>query len=226
MKRGLAWLIGIAVLSPFMFWQIVPGAPSQAPLPVLYTLGGDFTLNSTLGRPLSLQALRGEVVLLNFGYTGCPDVCPTALARMRDSLALVKALEVDGEQVQSLFVTLDPELDTLDRLGPYLRFFDPTFIGLTGSTDAVAATASRFKVFYEKSFFADSEDTTGPIESGYSISHSSHIYLLDRTGQVRATFAEGVPVSSIAAAIQRLLAEPAQTMAGNGQSSRRGSQRG
>jgi protein SCO1/2 len=196
MTRGLAWLLAVLVLTPVLWWQLDRGQERPA-LPVLYTLGGDFRLDSTNGEPLALSDLRGAPVLLNFGYTGCPDVCPTALARMRDAL---KMLQNDRSRVQPVFVTLDPEVDTVDRIGPYVRFFDPSFIGLTGSATAIEDAARSYKVFYEKQLTESS--------MGYSISHSSHIYLLDSVGQVRATFGEGIPVEKIAAALQQLLAEP------------------
>ena len=123
MTRGAAWLIATAILlgsAGFSYHRTTGSAGS--PLPVLYTLGGDFELDATSGKRLSLSDLEGEFVLLNFGYTGCPDVCPTALARMRDVLNLL------GDRraaVRPVFVTLDPEVDGIDRIGPYLSFFDP-----------------------------------------------------------------------------------------------------
>jgi protein SCO1/2 len=198
MSRGLAWIVGLAVLTPLVLFQVSRGAPTE-PLPVLYTLGGDFTLQGTRGKDLSLSDLQGRLVLLNFGYTGCPDVCPTALARMGEAL---DRADVDRARVQPLFVTLDPEVDTVDRIRPYVRFFDPDFIGLTGSAAAIAAAAERFKVYYER--------VPAISGAGYSITHSSHIYLLDPAGRVRATFGEGVPVADIASAIGRLAREGEQ----------------
>lgn len=194
MSRGTAWLIASLILlgSALYATQRIPAVAS--PLPVLYTLGGDFRLDSTEGGRLALSDLEGKVVLLNFGYTGCPDVCPTALARMRDALA---ALGEQKSMVQPVFVTLDPEADTLNRIGPYLHFFDPAFIGLTGSAQEVAQAAEHYKVFYERQPL--------PSAAGYSISHSSHIYLIDTRGQVRATFGEGVPVPKIANTVYQLV---------------------
>ena len=199
MTRGVAWLMGITLVFTAVVWQLVRHRPASEPLPVLYTLGGDFTLDSTLGRPLSLSELKGDLVLLNFGYTGCPDVCPAALARMRDALAMVD--EARGGVVP-VFVTLDPERDTVDRMAPYVRFFHPDLIGMTGSEAEIAAAAEPFKVFYRRESAGSGED--------YAISHSSHIYLLDRAGRVRATFGESVPVPAIARAVTALQAESTQ----------------
>lgn len=197
MTRGVAWLLGTLIVLSFSVWQLFRPSSAIAELPVLYTLGGDFTLESTLGRPLSLSELHGQPVLLNFGYTGCPDVCPTALARMRDTL---KEVGEEADKVQPVFVTLDHEADSLDRIEPYVQFFDPSFIGMTGTAEAIARATAPFKVYYER------EPGTG--EGSYTISHSSHIYLIDAVGQVRATFAEGVPIHAMASAVRQLLAEP------------------
>ena len=196
MTRGVAWLIAAVLLVGFAVYNINRTTVAEMPLPVLYTLGGDFRLESTRGGALSLSDLEGELVLLNFGFTGCPDVCPTALARMRDVLGLL------GDRrllVKPLFVTLDPEVDTLDRIGPYVGFFDSAFIGLTGTPEQVARAAEVFKVYYERVPIAST--------AGYTINHSSHIYLIDSEGRVRATFGEGIPVAEIANAVRRLADE-------------------
>jgi len=212
MRRGTTWLLAILLLTPFAVWQFYRQQPAEPPLPILYTLGGDFTLDSTLGTPLSLSDLEGRIVLLNFGYTGCPDVCPTALSRMRDAVSLLEhELEGEKSRIQPVFVTLDPDVDSIDRIEPYVHFFHPTFIGLTGSPSAITAAAAPFKVFYEKVFPEMDFDETGTqVDStgGYTISHSSHIYLLDTAGRVRATFGQGVPVPDIARAMDQLLREP------------------
>lgn len=197
MTRGTAWLLGTLIVLSVSVWQLLRPAAADMELPVLYTLGGDFTLDSTLDRPLSLSELQGRLVLLNFGYTGCPDVCPTALARIRD---LLSEVDVSSAEIQPVFVTLDPEVDTVDRIRPYVRFFDPDFIGMTGSAEEIARAAEPFKVFYERE--------PGVVEGSYSISHSSHIYLIDSQGRVRATFAEGVTVPAMAMAVRHLLDEP------------------
>ena len=196
MSRGAAWLIASLILLGSALYATQRTPVVASPLPVLYTLGGDFQLDSTEGDRLALSDLEGQVVLLNFGYTGCPDVCPTALARMRDVLSLLGAQKA---AVRPLFVTLDPDVDTLDRIGPYLDFFDPAFIGLTGSAQEIAHAAESYKVFYERQSL--------PSAAGYTISHSSHIYLIDTAGQGRATFGEGVPVPRIADSVYQLVIE-------------------
>ncbi len=205
MTRGGAWLLAGVVLLAAAFIGFERASVAARPaLPVLYTLGGEFELDSTSGDRLALSDLAGSIVLLNFGYTGCPDVCPTTLAKMREVMSL---LGHSRSEVRPVFVTLDPEADALDRIGPYLNFFDPAFIGLTGRPEEVAAAAAAFKVYYERQPFESG--------SGYSISHSSHIYLIDSAGRVRATFGEGVPVGSIAEAVHRLMEASVESAGGD-----------
>jgi len=196
MTRGIAWLLAAGLLIGAATWQSIRLASAANELPVLYTLGGDFALDSTLGSVTRLSEFEGELVLLNSGYTSCPDVCPAALARVRD---VMRALPEPATRIRPVFVTLDPQRDTLDRLDPYLEFFGSEFIGMTGSEEQIATARSAYKVFYQKDDIAS--------ELGYAISHSSHIYLLDTRGRVRATFGEGIPVPQIVDTVQRLLAE-------------------
>lgn len=169
---------------------------SPPPLPVLDTLGGDFRLQSTRGDELSLESLRGRLVLLNFGYTACPDVCPTVLARLR---ALLLDLEALGIEPQPLFVTLDPERDDLDTLTRYVTHFHSELVGLRGTQSETAAAAGLYQVFYERE--------PGQTTADYQLSHSVHIYLIDTAGRVRATFGGDVPLPDMVAAVRRLARE-------------------
>ena len=169
---------------------------SAPPLPVLDDLGGDFSLPSTLGREVSLGDYHGELVLLNFGFTNCPDVCPTVLARMR---ALLLDLDALGIRVQPLFVTLDPERDSASALAAYLEHFHPTFVGMTGTPEQIATVAARYRVLHEREAI-DSE-------LGYGISHSSHIYPIDTRGRVRAMFGGNHRLADMLDDSRRLAAE-------------------
>ena len=148
----------------------------------------DFTLDSTLGRPLALSELRGRPVLLYFGYTTCPDICPTTLADLRMARS---ALGKDGDKVQVLFVSVDPERDTVDRLNTYLGAFDPAFIGLTGPVAEIEKVASRFGVYFQKS--------TVESAAGYLMDHTSAVLLLDADGVLRLMFPYGTTGEQIAA---------------------------
>ena len=193
MSRANAIVIAVLILVGAAGWQSLR-ATAAPPLPVLYNPGGDFELPSTLGRAVSLTDFHGDVVLLNFGYTSCPDVCPTALARIRDVLhALPDA------PLQPVFVTLDPERDTLDLLAPYVGAYDARFVALTGSAAEISDAASHYHVYSEKRM------VDSPL--GYSIDHSAQIYLLDGDGRVRATFGESVTVPAMVTTVRQLLAE-------------------
>lgn len=204
MNRAAAALLGatllLAVVASILLLRPVP----QQPLAHLDSLGGDFTLPGTLGHETSLADFRGRVVLLNFGFASCPDVCPTVLSRMRATLL---ALGDESDEVQALFVTIDPERDTLEKLSPYVRFFDPSFVALRGSEEQTRVIADRYKVYYRR------EAMPAPMEYGFS--HSDHIYLIDRNGRVRATFSSGTTTEAMLRDIGSLLAERGSFLAGN-----------
>jgi protein SCO1/2 len=145
---------------------------------------------------VTLADFRGRVVLLNFGFTTCPDVCPTVLSRMRQVL---EDLGPEAAAVAPLFVTIDPERDTPERLAPYLAHFSPAFVGLSGSEAEVRAASAPFKAFYER--------TPMPAPMEYGFAHSDQIYLLDREGRVRATFGNALRVPEMTATVRRLLLE-------------------
>ncbi len=157
------------------------------PLPVLDTLGGDFSLDSTLGKSLGPAAFRGELVLVNFGFTHCPDVCPTTLARMRDVVAALP-----DAPINVLFVTLDPERDTIEQLRPYLGAFGSQFIGLSGSTEAVAEVWQQYRVYRE-------------VDQSGNFTHSNEIYLLDQQGRTRGTFDGNVKIEEMVETVARLI---------------------
>ena len=139
-----------------------------------YGKGGDFTLNAPDG-PLSLSDLHGKVVLIFFGYTSCPDVCPISLARINACFSAMDEKELD--RVQALFITLDPERDTADRLEKYTRYFHPKIIGLRDDVKAIDAVADQYGIKYSKDPMPESA-------LGYSISHPTDILLLDAEGQI------------------------------------------
>lgn len=136
--------------------------------------GRDFRLRDHNGRPRTLADFRGKAVMLFFGYTHCPDICPTTLAKMAQA---VERLGKDGKRVQGLFVTLDPKRDTQEVLAQYVPAFHPSFIGLRGSEAEVAHTAQDFKVFFA---------LQRPDESGfYTVDHTAAIFAFDPQGRLR-----------------------------------------
>ncbi len=134
----------------------------------------NFQLTDHTGQPRSLADYRGKVVLVFFGFTQCPDVCPTTLAEMAD---LKKQLGADGDKLQVVFVTVDPERDTQDVLAGFVPAFDPSFVGLRGSAEQTAQIAKDFKIFVQKVAAKDGKS--------YSIDHTAGSYLFDQQGRLR-----------------------------------------
>jgi len=136
--------------------------------------GKTLALTGHDGRPRTLADYRRKVVVLFFGYTQCPDICPTTLADVARAMA---ALGRDADRVQVLFVTLDPERDTPEILSRYVPAFDPRFLGLYGDLEATRAAAKEFKVFFEK--------RPGSTPGSYSVDHSAQTYVFDTRGRLR-----------------------------------------
>jgi protein SCO1/2 len=134
----------------------------------------DFRLTDHNGNTRTLTDFRGRAVVIFFGYTQCPDVCPTTLAELKSALA---ALGPDAKRVQVLFVTLDPERDTRALLANYVPAFDPGFLGLYGDLETTARTAKEFRVFYQKH--------PGPTAGSYTLDHTAGSYVFDTRGRVR-----------------------------------------
>lgn len=134
----------------------------------------EFSLTGHDGKPYTLASFKGKVVVMFFGYTQCPDVCPTTMSEMAD---VMKLLGPDAERVQVLFVTIDPERDTPQLLSHYVPAFDQRFLGLYGDADATARTAREFKVFYQK--------VAGSKPNIYTMDHTAGSYVFDAQGKVR-----------------------------------------
>ena len=155
----------------------------------------DFQLTGHDGKPRTLSDFHGKVVLLFFGFTHCPDICPTTLAQFAQ---VAKQLGADAERVQFLFVTVDPERDTIEVLKAYVPAFDSRFLGLTGDAQAIARTAKEFKVIFQKQ--------PGKTADSYTVDHSAGIYAYDRAGRVRLFVRHDQPVADLVHDIRLLLA--------------------
>lgn len=188
------------ILLAFMIMVLSACQPSaqQSQFSATDISGADFAqaLNLTdhTGKPRALADFKGKVVALFFGYTHCPDVCPTTMADLKQAMKLLGA---QSEDVQVLFVTLDPERDTREVLAQYVPSFDPRFIGLYGSKDEITKVADDFKIFASK------VQNSG--RSGYTIDHSAGVYLYDKTGKIRLYVAYGEKPAVIAADIKKLM---------------------
>lgn len=154
-----------------------------------------FSLTDHTGKPRTLADFKGKVVFLFFGYTQCPDVCPTTMVEMA---AVMKALGPKAhEQVQVLFVTIDPERDTQELLAQYVPAFHPSFIGLRGDAAATAAAGKEFKIFFAKS--------AGTTPESYSVDHTYGSYVFDRSGKIRLFVRHGKGPAPILQDIKLLL---------------------
>lgn len=156
--------------------------------------GKDFHLTDHTGKPRTLADFRGKVVVVFFGYTHCPDVCPTTLSEMA---AVMKRLGKDAARVQVLFVTLDPARDTPELLAQYVPSFYPTFLGLFGDEAATRETARNFKVFYQK------QETGSKV--GYTLDHAANTFVYDPAGRLRLLFGFGSGADLISHDINELL---------------------
>jgi protein SCO1/2 len=162
--------------------------------------GADFgkrlALTDHNGRNVTLETFRGKLLVLFFGYTHCPDVCPTTLHDMAQALKLAGP-ELEGK-VQVLFVTVDPERDTPETLKAYVPYFHPAFLGLHGTPERVASVASEFRVVYRKH--------VTPGASGYLVDHSAGSYVLDASGKLRLYLPYAHPPADIAHDLRALAA--------------------
>lgn len=152
-------------------------------------------LTDHTGKRRTLAEFRGSVAAIFFGFTRCPDVCPTTLSQMKAVLAEMGA---DAKRVQVLFITVDPERDTAEVLNQYVTAFDPSFIGLTGSVDDIKRVTKEFKVFFQK--------TAGTTADNYSVDHTAAFYIYDPAGRLRLFARHNTPAADLAADIKLLLA--------------------
>ena len=160
--------------------------------------GADYAKNFQLtdhnGQPRSLKDFQGKVVALFFGYTQCPDVCPTTLVELAE---IKKALGAEGSKLQGVFVTVDPERDTPEVLKAYMANFDPDFLALRGSPEQLAAMAKDFKVYYKK--------VDGKTPTSYTMDHSAASYIYDTRGKLRLYAHYGSGVEALLSDIRILL---------------------
>ena len=166
--------------------------------------GGNFTLHAASG-PVALQDFRSKVVMLYFGYTTCPDICPSALSFLAQ--ALNELNEEELKKVQGIFVSVDPKRDTPEKLAGYTHYFHPNLIGVTGTEQEVATAAELYGAQYYEAVLEDS-----PI--GYAVNHSSVTYLITSDGALRFIFPHGTPPSVMLEAIRYVLDEDKQREAG------------
>jgi protein SCO1/2 len=162
-----------------------------------YPAAPDFVLTKGDGTSFQLSEMRGKIVLLFFGYTSCPDVCPTTMAELNQALGQLTPQEAD--QVQVLFVTVDPQRDTPERVDEYVDFFNPAFLGLSGTEDELAPVWNDYGVYRE---IVDSTSA-----AGYLVDHTARVTLIDADGNMRVSFGFDTPVEDIVHDVKLILNE-------------------
>jgi protein SCO1/2 len=179
-----------------LFWD--PELPER-PLPLaMPPAGGDFALDSAAG-PLRLSDFRGKAVLVYFGYTYCPDICPTSLSATAAGLNQLSAEEL--AKVAVIFISVDPKRDTPARLKEYAEFFHPAIVGVTGNSETLAEVARRYGVFYAEQKVATAGD-------GYVVDHSSDTFVIGRDGRLLGKLPHGAAAEQVVAEIRKVLLQP------------------
>jgi protein SCO1/2 len=181
---GLLALIGVvmAIVVFFPKADSLRGTVFDPALPA-----PEIELTQGNGSSFRLSEMRGKVVLLYFGYTFCPDVCPTTLADLR---RVVADMGEDASRVQVVFVTVDPERDTLEKMQEYVSMFDPTFVGLSGSFDELQKVWNEYGIYREETEFPNSA-------SDYLVNHTARVYLIDPDGNLHISYSYGTPPDDI-----------------------------
>lgn len=189
----LSALLGIALLFVLVFKKpyTFNGTVIEPPLPM-----EDFLLKTANNESFRLSDQDGKITLLFFGYTNCPDVCPTTLAEFKQ---VYEKLGDDAQNVQFVMITADPERDTPDRISEFVSFFNPVFVGLSGERSELEKVYKEFSVFVEK------QETDSA--AGYLVSHTASVFVLDQNSDLRLTFPYGTSASEMTDDIAQLLKE-------------------
>lgn len=188
--RYATWVVIAALvlfMAGFYVWSSGFGGQSRP------SIGGPFTLTSDEGKQLSNEDLKGMPFAIYFGFTYCPDVCPTTLVELTET---IEALGPDADKLRFLFVTVDPERDTPEQLNDYLSSFDPRFTGLTGTPEEIAKAAKVYRVYYER---IEQDDD-------YTMNHSALIYLMDKNGKFNDVLSYGAGADERLQKIRKLIA--------------------
>ena len=204
--RRIILVIGIIIAALLVEWAWLRAERAETaaqPSPLVAAraavAGGPFSLTDHTGKAVSDEDFQGNLVLMVFGYTFCPDVCPTTLQRVAEAMDLLAG---GAEQVRPLFVTVDPERDSPEVLSAYVEAFHPRMVGLTGSAEQVRQITESYRVYHAK---------VGSGDSDYLMDHSAYIYLLGADGRLLTYLRHDSTPETIAAVIEPLLAQTLQT---------------
>mgnify|MGYP003574604574 CR=1 FL=1 len=182
---ALIALIAIPRLRPYTFHGTVLQSSQPAP---------DFELTANHGQIVSLQDFEGKLVMLYFGYTFCPDVCPATLSELGGALDL---LGKQANDIQVIMISVDPERDTPEMLAEYVTHFDPSFLGVTGSMEEIARVAALYGIFFEAH--------EGTEATGYLVDHTATVMVVDQDGHLKLVFPFGTPAEDIAEDLSHIL---------------------
>ena len=181
----LVFFVVLPKMRPYTFHGTVLQSPQPAP---------DFELNAANGQKVSLKDFEGDLVLLYFGYTFCPDVCPTTLSELSKALDILGS---EAKNVQVIMISVDPQRDTPEILAEYVTHFHPSFIGVTGAPEEIAQVAALYGIFYEAH--------EGTAATGYLVDHTATVMVIDQEGHLKLVFPFGTPAEDIAADLAYLL---------------------
>jgi protein SCO1 len=186
-----AFVAGLVLFTAVML--LVMGRGEGPSLPQVAAIGGPFSLTDQNGRTVTEQDLKGRPFLVFFGFTHCPDICPTTMFEISEVL---KALGPDAERTRALFISVDPERDTPAALKDYISSFDPRIIALTGNAEAIAAVTKAYRAYYRKV----------PLKDGdYTMDHLALVYLMDKNGRFVSRFNLNRPIEASAAELRKYL---------------------
>lgn len=206
MRRKLLLSAAVLLVPPLLSACDKPGqagsvSASKPSFNAVDITGADYARSLSLkdfdGRQRDLAEFKGKVVFVFFGFTQCPDVCPTTMAELAE---VRRRLGADGERVQGVFISIDPARDTPQVLKGYLQAMDPSFIGLTGTPEQIEAAAREFKVFYQK---------VPTSEGNYTMDHTAGAYVFDPEGHVRLFVRYGLGADKVTADLKQLLGKAA-----------------
>jgi protein SCO1 len=193
--RVVAWsALGALALAAFLMSAgLLPGFKNGSPAPMAAAIGGPFSLTSHTGQRVDSANLKGKPFTVFFGFTYCPDVCPTTLL---DLTNLIRDLGPDADKMGYYFVTVDPERDTPPQLATYLASFDPRITGLVGTAEELANVAKAYRAIYKRV----------PTKDGYTMDHTATMYLMDRDGRFSGTIDYQESQTTALAKLKRLVA--------------------
>lgn len=186
--------VGLVAISSAMGQPIIGGPKLHGTVIRAPEPANNFTLTGANGQPVSLKDFRGKVVLLYFGYTYCPDVCPATMVELKQA---VEDIGNKADRVQVILISVDPERDTPEQLQSYVAHFHDSFIGLTGTEDEILGITTQYGVFYEKH--------EGTADSGYLIDHTATVTVIDREGHLRLLYPFDTPSADIAEDLRYLV---------------------